>query len=71
MKAILEFNLPEDDSAYIAASHGMDAFMVLIALDQAMRNHLKYGGPPHTWEEVRQMLHDELADRNCSLDMIQ
>jgi hypothetical protein len=42
MKAILEFNLPEDKEEYDTASKGMDWAVLAWDIDQFMRNKIKY-----------------------------
>ena len=42
MKAILEFELPEDKEEFDAASKGMDWAIVAWDIDQYIRNRLKY-----------------------------
>ena len=42
MKAILEFKLPEDKEEYDAASRGMDWALLVLDIDQFIRNKIKY-----------------------------
>ena len=42
MKAILEFNLPEDKTEFETASKAMDWAIVAWDIDQYIRNRLKY-----------------------------
>ena len=42
MKAILEFNLPEDTEEYDAVSKGMDWALLAWDIDQFIRNKIKY-----------------------------
>ena len=59
MKAILEFNLPEDNSEHLAAIHGFDYWKCLWDIDQWCRSNLKHGNAMSTdqaLEEVRQMI---------------
>ena len=42
MKAILEFNLPEDKEEFDVASKGMDWALLVLHIDQYIRNRLKY-----------------------------
>ena len=42
MKAILEFNLPEDREEYDAASKGMDWALLVWHIDQFIQNKIKY-----------------------------
>jgi hypothetical protein len=42
MKAILEFNLPEDKEEFDVASRGMDWALLAWHIDQFIRNKIKY-----------------------------
>ena len=42
MKAILEFNLPEEEEQFNVASKGMDWALVVWDIDQFIRNKIKY-----------------------------
>ena len=42
MKAILEFNLTEDKEEYDTASKGMDWALLVLDIDQFIRNKIKY-----------------------------
>jgi hypothetical protein len=42
MKAILEFNLPEDKEEFDVASRGMDWALLAWDIDQFIRNKIKY-----------------------------
>jgi len=42
MKAILEFNLPEDKEEFDVASKGMDWALLAWDIDQFIRNKIKY-----------------------------
>ena len=57
MKAILEFNLPEDKEEFDVASKGMDWSLVAWDIDQLLRDKLKYGkllpNTRETLEEIR------------------
>ena len=70
MKAILEFNLPEDKEEFDAASKGMDWALVAWDMDQLLRDKLKYGDLlPNTraeLEEIRDTLNEMLADRGLT-----
>ena len=61
MKAILEFNLPEEEEQFNVASKGMDWALIVWELDQTLRNKLKYGAPTHhvhLLEELRDTLNN-------------
>ena len=42
MKAILEFNLPEDKEEFDVSSRGMDWALLAWDIDQFIRNKIKY-----------------------------
>ena len=42
MKALLEFELPEDREEYVAASRGMEWALLVWNIDQFIRNKIKY-----------------------------
>ncbi len=73
MKAILEFNLPEDREEYNIVNRYMDFYLVCCDLDQALRNWEKYGHsfktPEETLARVREKFMKILDDRNITLDM--
>ncbi len=73
MKAILEFNLPEDTREHLLAVHGAAFSSVCCDLDEQVRNWLKYGMEFKTVEEALQAVRDELRklmeDQHISLDM--
>ena len=67
MKAILEFNLPEDEEQFNAANKGMDWALLTWDIDQLLRKKLKYSDLlPNTraeLEEIRDTLNEMLTDR--------
>ena len=67
MKAILEFNLPEDKEEFDAASKGMDWALAAWDTDQLLRDKLKHGKLlPNTrseLEEIRDTLNEMLTDK--------
>jgi hypothetical protein len=74
MKAILEFDLPDDEAEFNLKSHGDAWALVAWEMDQKLRGWLKYG---HTFKTingaltaVRDMLHAEIRDRGINLDDI-
>ena len=70
MKAILEFNLPEDEEQFYTASKGMDWALCAWDIDQILRDKLKHGDLlPNTrveLEEIRDTLNEMLADRGLT-----
>ena len=66
MKAILEFNLPEEEEQFNVASKGMDWALIVWNIDQLLRNKLKYGAPTHhvhLLEELRDTLNNLVEDK--------
>ena len=56
MKAILEFNLPEDEEQFNTASKGMDWALVAWDMDQILRDKLKHGDLfPNTRAELEKI----------------
>ncbi len=66
MKAILEFNLPDDSAEHIRAVHSYDAWNKLFAIRLMVRNHLKYGEPGNS-TEVFESIQNALADAEILL----
>lgn len=70
MKAILEFNLPEDTDEHEVALKGMDWKYAMQAVDDCLREMVKYGDDPvkaEFAENVRKMLYEELDERGLKL----
>ena len=57
MKAILEFNLPEDKEEFDTASRGMDWALLVLHIDQFIRNKIKY---EQDREDILQLVRNEL-----------
>jgi hypothetical protein len=74
MKAILEFNLPEDDHEFRMATTGANMHSVLWEYDQWLRSNIKYAPDTmsdeehNTYEKCRQQLHEFMSDSNVSFD---
>ena len=70
MKAILEFNLPEDKEEFDTASKGMDWALAAWDTDQLLRDKLKHGKLfPNTraeLEEIRELLNGMLVDKGLN-----
>ena len=62
MKAILEFNLPEDKEEFDVASRGMDWALVAWHIDDFIRNKIKY---EQDRDDVLQLVRDKL---NCLME---
>ena len=68
MKAILEFNLPEDTQEHLRAVQANHAWSALYDIDSMLRNLLKYGNENYkTVEELAQAIREEAR---CALDKI-
>ena len=75
MKAILEYNLPEDSEAFNVASKATDLYLVLWELDQILRDKVKYGeglsdDVYKAYDLLRDKIRDMLFEHGCSLDMM-
>ncbi len=69
MKAILEFNLPEENAEHKLALDGGKWMSVLHELDQWLRSIAKYEDRKTvTIEEVRARIYEELEDSGLSFD---
>ena len=70
MKAILEFNLPEEDSEFQDAINGNKWSMSMWELDQHLRSLTKYPSEPinetliDAYEEIRTKLYEILNENN-------
>jgi hypothetical protein len=68
MRAILEFDLPEDTAEWHAAGDGMDWALLVWALDQQCRDWIKYdkefADPIHALEGVRQFILDRMENKS-------
>lgn len=60
MKAVLEFNLPNDDYAHQAALRGADYHTALLELAEYLRSRLKYA-------ELSKEARQELEEVRCLL----
>ena len=76
MKAILEFNLPEDSVEYEIATNAEKMHSVLWEMDQWLRAQYKYMPDEeynevayNTYEKCRNQLHELLNERNIDLDL--
>ena len=76
MKAILEFNLPDDQQDFEMASNAMKFWSVLYELDQDLRAKTKYASDDlpqdkyDAYQEVREFLRELMSENNISLDMV-
>ena len=76
MKAILEFNLPEDDQEFTLETNGLNFWHVLWDLDQSLRAKTKYAADDlpedkyNAYQEIRDELRELMSDHNVNLDMV-
>jgi len=74
MKAILEFNLPEEQDEHYLAINGAGFYAVCFDLDQQLRAWLKYGhdfaGAEHTLEKCREKLRELFETHGVNLDSV-
>ena len=76
MKAILEFNLPDDQQDFEMASNALKFWSVLYELDQDLRAKTKYASDDlpqdkyDAYQEVREFLRELMSENNISLDMV-
>jgi len=72
MKAILEFNLPEEQAEHYCAIKGADMLNVLFELRVQLRGLLKYGELTDEQHEIVEKLQDflfhSLEDNDINLD---
>lgn len=65
MKAILEFNLPDDEYEFRAAVAGTRLLSHLQDIKELIRLHLKHGDPKDSEtrvEEIRELVYDALLE---------
>lgn len=75
MRAVLEFERPEDESQFTVASTAMNWALTVYKLDEKLRSMLKYSTfSDETYDalqSVRDYLHTTLSDNNIALEMIE
>ena len=75
MKAVLEFNLPEDQAEYQMVNDVSKMFSVIWDMKQWLRNQTKHAPDSmsedtyNTFEECREKLNGLLADNRVDLDI--
>ncbi len=71
MKAILEFNLPEDQRQYEIANQAYDMLAAVTHFEDRLRSYQKYGHEFKTAQEaveaIRALLHEELNIRRINI----
>ena len=76
MKAILEFNLPDDQQDFELATKGMKFWSILWELDQSLRAKTKYAPDSlpqdkyDAYQEVRNELRELMLNNDISFDMV-
>ncbi len=76
MKAILEFNLPDDQVEFDLANNGRNFWSVLWELDQDLRAKTKYAPDDlpqdkyDAYQEIRDRLYELLSENNVSFDIV-
>ena len=76
MKAILEFNLPDDQVEFDLACNSMKFWSVLWELDQDLRAKTKYAPDDlpqdkyDAYQEIRDKLRELMSEDNISFDMV-
>ena len=68
MKAILEFNLPDDQDEYERVNKALDLCGVLFDFDQYLRSEIKYHDKD--LQDVRDKLYELMDSYNINLDKI-
>jgi hypothetical protein len=77
MKAILEFNLPDDNQEFTLATNGLKFWGVLWDLDCSLRAKTKYAPDDipeekyNAYCEIRELLRELMSDRNLNFDMVE
>ena len=75
MKAILEFNLPEDNVDYYMAFNGADYHVALTDIEEVLRQNVKYNSMKFNEnqivaiEHIRNAFYDIINNRNINLEL--
>lgn len=71
MKAILEFNLPEDQRSFEMANQASDMFATIVHFEYRLRSYIKYGhefkSANEALESIRALLHEEINLRRINI----
>ena len=76
MKAVLEFNLPDDKDDFELATKGSKMYYVLWQLDQLLRAKTKYASDDlpqdkfDAYQEIRDELREFMLDNGVSFNMV-
>lgn len=73
MKAILEFNLPDDQPEFDLANKGSDYYSVLWEMDQWLRSQIKYNDSLtneqyEVYEKCREQLREFMNDNEVTFN---
>lgn len=68
MKAILEFNLPDDNQEFELAAKALKMFGTLWDFDVWLRTEIKYNNQEH-YEPVREKLRELMNENRIDFDM--
>lgn len=74
MKAILEFNLPDDQDDFKMATNAISWYIVCWELDQELRAKTKYASDDlsqekyDAYQEIRDLLREYMSNRDISFD---
>ena len=71
MKAIMEFNLPEEDFEHKVALNGSKYLRCLDALRKCFRDRYKYSEETRTtWDEVYALFWEQINDNEVDFDVV-
>lgn len=70
MKAILEFELPEDQADFDLSCHGLNWALVAHNMDNELRRLIKYEGRDDL-QTIRDMLHELMDDQGVNLNSVE
>jgi hypothetical protein len=68
MKAILEFNLPEEQNEYEITQRANDYLCLIWDLQEKLRSNLKYEDTMLNAEQIQEWLYEELNNRKLKID---
>jgi len=69
MKAILEFDLPEDDKDHLMAANALNAYLALWDISQYLRSQERHDGTDNI-EQIRNRFHSILEAHGVDLDLV-
>ena len=70
MKAILEFNFPDDDEDYRRANAASDLCSFIFSFESYLRGQLKYADIPDDIDKISETWFDLLNKNNIDLEKI-